>query len=210
MARLRPKLKRKSAKIKRKPGTKLKAPPLSGRPPSDDRWEIFCLEYSKDFNATRAYIKAGYSENGAAASACQLLTNPNIKARIREIVSERKARIKLEGDEILLEIQKLAMSDIRRLINPLTGAVLPVNDWPDDLAPAVAGFEVHEKINPFTGEITGYVKKFKLWDKPKSQELLGKNKKLFGNEDGTNVTVTIVTADEAQVREIHKKIHEDC
>ena len=40
--------------------------------------ERFVEEYLVDLNATRAAIRAGYSENTAAAVGCENLTKPNI------------------------------------------------------------------------------------------------------------------------------------
>lgn len=45
----------------------------------------FCEEYIVDLNGTRAYIRAGYSKNGAEVSASQLLTNPKVSEYIREL-----------------------------------------------------------------------------------------------------------------------------
>lgn len=55
------------------------------------RQEAFCLEYAKCGNATEAYRKAGYNpktEGSANASACQLLRNPKIQARLAELQTE--------------------------------------------------------------------------------------------------------------------------
>lgn len=45
--------------------------------------ELFIIEYAKDFNATQAAIRAGYSPETARAQACRLLTKvgPLIEAR---------------------------------------------------------------------------------------------------------------------------------
>ena len=50
--------------------------------PKQDR---FCREYVKDFNATRAYIAAGYSKNGAKTSGPRMLSRACIQARVKEL-----------------------------------------------------------------------------------------------------------------------------
>lgn len=50
---------------------------------------LFCNEYIIDLNGYAAYIRAGYSPNGAAASASKLQTNPNIRAYIKQKMAER-------------------------------------------------------------------------------------------------------------------------
>lgn len=191
---------------------KIRAPGGEGKHPRDERWEAFIFEYTKDFNATRAYVEAFKATNRdtAKTEGCKLLTNPYVKARVRDLVAERKARLLIQGDELLLKIQEQAIADPRRLFNPETGEVLPVDQWPDDLAGAIASFECREVRHPFTGEITGYVKKVKFWDKPKSQEMLGKNQKLFGDDGGNKVNVTVVTADKEQIKAIMKELQDEC
>lgn len=52
----------------------------------------FVEEYLKDLNATRAYIRAGYSPTGADAGAARLLGNVRVAEAIRvkrEVVSEQ-------------------------------------------------------------------------------------------------------------------------
>lgn len=54
-----------------------------------DRQYKFVLEYCKDFMSTKAYIRAGYSEGGAASGASLLLKNP----KVQEAIEERKAEL---------------------------------------------------------------------------------------------------------------------
>lgn len=44
----------------------------------------FVKLYMQEFNATRAYIGAGYSENGADGNACVLIGKDSIKAAVEE------------------------------------------------------------------------------------------------------------------------------
>lgn len=48
------------------------------------RQERFVFEYCKDFVATRAYVRAGYSEAGAGSGGPKLLENPEVQAAIEE------------------------------------------------------------------------------------------------------------------------------
>ncbi len=71
------------------------------------RQYLFCLEYIKDYNGKRSYIAAGYSENGAAQSASELLTKPNIIACIEELEQERLTAIRCTGNNVLAEIKRI-------------------------------------------------------------------------------------------------------
>lgn len=50
--------------------------------------QLFIREYLKDFNATRAAIRSGYSENSARAIGQENLTKPDIKKEIEDCIKE--------------------------------------------------------------------------------------------------------------------------
>jgi hypothetical protein len=60
----------------------------------NQRHELFAQQIAKGLSATQAYVKAGYSEQGAAQSADRLLRNADLKARIAEIQAELYAATK--------------------------------------------------------------------------------------------------------------------
>jgi phage terminase small subunit len=66
--------------------------------------ERFCQEFVVDLNATQAYIRAGYSENGAAQSAATLLRNPKISARIAEIQARIMQRLEITQETVVRDI----------------------------------------------------------------------------------------------------------
>ena len=73
---------------------------------------IFVAEYIKDFNATQAAIRAGYSEKTAGAIGAENLTKPEIQEAISTAMSERAKRTELTQDYIvsnLMEIVSRAM-----------------------------------------------------------------------------------------------------
>lgn len=87
----------------------------------NDRQTRFVQEYCVDFNATRAYIRAGYSPNGADVSACKLLGDP----RVMEAVEARKVRIaeaaNISAAFVLREWAILATADPRELVHTRVG-----------------------------------------------------------------------------------------
>lgn len=186
-----------ASKAKKKP--KLS---IEGKRAREAKHELFCLEYVKDQNATRAARDVGYSPGSASVIGVRLLAKDRIKARVKKLLEERAARVLLSGDEILLGIKALATSDVRRLFDTETGCFLPMDQWPDDMAVCVASIEIEELFRG-SGKNriwVGYTKKLKLWDKPKSQENLGRNKGLFKDVVESTVEATVVTVDESQVK----------
>lgn len=173
------------------------ANPPKGTKPTDkptrpreltDMQALFVLEYLKDLNATKAAIRAGYSEATAANIGSELLQKTGVADAIGQAMEKRAKRLNLEADRIVRELERLGFSDIRGIFDE-QGGILPPSAWPDELAPAIAGVEVFEE---FEGKgdnrkFVGYTKKVKLWDKPKSLELLAKHRGMLnpkGPEDG--------------------------
>ncbi len=74
--------------------------------------ERFCREYIIDLNATQAYIRVGYKERGADASASRLLGNVKIKDRIAELSLESIDKLEMTAARVLEEIGSIAFHDI--------------------------------------------------------------------------------------------------
>ena len=66
--------------------------------------KAFIAEYLKDFNATQAAIRAGYSEKWAGPNSGKLLKNTKIAAEIKRHLAERA----LSADEVLARISDQA------------------------------------------------------------------------------------------------------
>lgn len=75
-----------------------------------DRQASFCREYVLDFNATQAAIRAGYSKNGAAVQASQLLTNPNVQSHIATLAAKVCDKAEITAEEVLKGIKGIATS----------------------------------------------------------------------------------------------------
>lgn len=78
----------------------------------NDRRERFCQEYVVDYNATQAAIRAGYSPHSARSQASRLLSNDNLRARVRELQAEQTARLCVTADWVvqrLVDVQARAM-----------------------------------------------------------------------------------------------------
>jgi phage terminase small subunit len=70
--------------------------------------EQFCQEFIKDLNALRAAVRAGYGEQHAKKNAWQIVRNPNVSARIAELKAEQTKRTKIEADDILRRLVRIA------------------------------------------------------------------------------------------------------
>lgn len=76
----------------------------------------FVHEYCVDYNATQAYIRAGYSENGASASASVLLADPSIQAAIKVREGELATAANLSPQWVLERWAEIATADPQELM----------------------------------------------------------------------------------------------
>ena len=67
----------------------------------NERHQRFADEYLIDLNATRAAIRAGYSEKTAAAQASRLLKDVNISAYIRQRMGNQQEETIASADEVM-------------------------------------------------------------------------------------------------------------
>jgi len=67
----------------------------------NDKQKAFCREYLVDNNATKALIRAGYSEKGAGVAANKLLKKPLVRAYLEQLRGELlTGREKIINDNI--------------------------------------------------------------------------------------------------------------
>lgn len=145
--------------------------------------KIFADEYLVDLNATRAY-KVAYSrvknEETAAAAGARLLRNVKVVEYVQKRMDERAQRTEITQDRVLQELAKLGFFDIRKLFDD-SGKPLDITGLDDETAACIAGLEV---MDVYEGagedkEFVGYVKKYKLSDKLKALELIGRHLGMF-------------------------------
>jgi phage terminase small subunit len=70
----------------------------------------FCEEYIVDLNGTQAYIRAGYSKNGADVSASQLLGNPRVSEYIKEMNEKVSFRTGVTVEFVINGIKDIAVN----------------------------------------------------------------------------------------------------
>jgi phage terminase small subunit len=165
-------------------------PGKPGRPLLVDR-ELFALQYVARREAKAAYIAAGGKDGkGAANSACLLMKDPVVRARIAELTKDILDNAHATAERTLLELARVGYSDIRKLFDPETGKMLPVHLLDADSAAAISGIEVEERTDRETGEV---VRTFKIrrTDKNQALNVLARHHKLIGAEIDETVGAAI-------------------
>jgi phage terminase small subunit len=165
-------------------------PSLEHRPapaydrPLSARQRRFVEEYVVDCNASAAARRAGYSERAAHSRGRRLLANPEIKGAIREAMDSRSARLKLSADRVLLELARIAFSDIGRIIDWSGDALIvepPGRLSPDDRA-AISEIAVIPGDGP-----RKFAVKVKMHDKQSALRLLARHLRVIGPHAIQNV-----------------------
>lgn len=160
----------------------------------NDRQRLFCREYLKDFNGTQAAIRAGYSPDSAYSIAYDLLKKPEIISEIKTLVGRLLEEQEIQIARILQELYIIALSDITDFF----GREEPwVETDPDTGEEKVDGRkELQMRLKEELGEKTRAIAqieerssrgrsvetKYKLHDKLKAIELIGKYLGMFKEE----------------------------
>lgn len=137
--------------------------------------ERFVQEYLVDLNATAAAKRAGYNEKTAYSMGQRLLKNVEVQSSIQEAQKSLRNRTEITQEMVIRETAKLAFFDVRKMFDK-DGKPLDISQLDDDTAAALVGLDVQDVYNFSEDEkqFIGYVKKYKMADKLKALELLGK------------------------------------
>ncbi len=143
-----------------------------------------------DLNAAQAAIRAGYSKKAAKEIGYDLLTKVHIQSYLSDKQKERSERTQITKDKVLQEYAKLAFLQPSKFFDE-NDRLLPVNKLDEDVAAALAGFEV---IDTMLGdESIQTTKKIKFSDKKGALDSLAKHLGMFNDkQNGSDVSTNIV------------------
>ena len=65
------------------------------------RQELFCLEYTKDLNASQSALRAGYSKKTAPFIGAENLKKPKKEQRIAELMAGRMSKVNIDSNYVL-------------------------------------------------------------------------------------------------------------
>lgn len=136
--------------------------------------EIFAREWLTHFNATKAAIAAGYSRKAATNLGYKALKLPAVQSIIERELKRRFQNYEVTQDQIIKELVKIAFSDVSEFVSwDSDGMVLKPSSQLEEMQTGA----VAEVIESKKGKAKNV--KFRLYDKLKALELLGKYKGLF-------------------------------
>lgn len=149
-----------------------------------NRRELFALHYIQDLNGKRAAIACGYSERSAEVHASRLLRNVKVQDLIQRAMQKRLERLEIKGDDILRKLLEIAYTNLTDLFTEDESGETRLKKI-SELSPAEKACikEIVEEPILFMGQEVGTRRKYKMHDKLKALELIGKHLKLFTDEE---------------------------
>jgi phage terminase small subunit len=148
-----------------------------------NRYERFAREYVIDLNAPRAAIAAGYSEKRAHVTGYQLVANRRVAKIIERLQTQRASKLEIKADRVAEELARLGFSnmmDYMRIDEEGKPTGLDLRNLTRDQAACIQ--EITEDTTGGSGDGERRLilrTKFKLADKAKNLELLGRHLGMF-------------------------------
>lgn len=160
--------------------------------PLDNRERTFLGEYLINLDPKRAAITAGYSETVACSKAYQWVSNSKVKPHlfmaIEKAMALREKRTQITQDRVLKELAKAAFFDIRTLFDD-KGDLVAVHKLKGDTAAAISNIDVTSYMTE--GGDLSTTSKFRILDKLRALELVGRHLKMFTDKIQFNGQLTI-------------------
>ncbi len=150
----------------------------------NDKQKRFCEEYLIDLNATQSAIRAGYSKKTAYSIGDENLRKPEIKDYISKLKNNRSERTEITADMVIQELAKIGFADIKNYFEG-DEAQKDITTLDNKLTAAVSSIKVTESSGKDWSKTT---KEFKLHDKVKALEDLGKHLGVFEKDNKQKTT----------------------
>jgi len=151
-----------------------------------EKQRLFVAEYCKDFNATQAAKRAGYSERTAGQTGHENLKKPEIQDAVREAVEGYLQKAQITTERVFEEYRRVAFSTITGFLSFGPNGVT----WKDSAElteeDAACIAEVSETVSE-----GGRTRRFKLHNKLSALGDLAKIMGMFPKEGAAPVSVNV-------------------
>jgi len=136
----------------------------------------FCDEYLVHFNAFKAAVNAGYSENTARKG--ELLHLPKVQYYLQDAMRKTQSRLQITHDMILSELAKIAFSNMGNYYDEY--AVLkPMNQLTNDEKAAISQYQIMDAMDDH-GQRIGELSKIKLHNKMAALDRIARHLGFYG------------------------------
>ena len=161
-----------------------------------DKQKRFCEEYIIDLNATQAALRAGYCAKTVNPQGSQNLAKLSIQQEIKRLKAERSERTQVKADDVVLELAKVAFSNIEDYLTVDEDGETRLKSFEDierNVLAAIESIKISTTKNKDDSrEYT--TTQFKLHSKLNALEQLGKHLGVYGadNSQRGDKTINIV------------------
>ncbi|OWY05159.1 hypothetical protein B6V75_03225 [Thioclava sp. F1Mire-8] len=169
--------------------------------PLTPKQAAFCAEYIIDLDATKATIRAGYSERTAGQQGYNLLQREDVKAEVQRLMTERAERTKVTADEVINELAAIMRAKVSEIVGYEPG--MTVTDG--DVSVKVERFfnwiaDCINGVQDFATTYQDYLDVNSFIDTVLFMEFVGDldgrhNNRLFATHDGTRWSATVYDLD---------------
>src|SRR5476651_2079285 len=137
----------------------------------------FCDEYLSHFNAFKAAVNSGYSENTSRKGA--LLHVPKIQQYLKEAMNRRSQRLEITHDMILRELSKIAFSNMGNYYDEYA-CLKRMNELTVDEKAAISYYDITE-IQDGEGYRVGTQSRIKLHNKMSALDKIARHLDFYGS-----------------------------
>lgn len=145
-----------------------------------------------EMNGTRAAMKAypAQSYETAAVTSSENLRKPKIVAEIKRRMAPTLKKARMSRERVLSLIDDAINYDVAEAFNE-DGSLKAVRDMPPDVRRQIASIEVEEIRLAKDGPVVGCVKKIKLVDRVRSNDMAARHHKLLTDRVQVDGKVTL-------------------
>lgn len=140
-----------------------------------EKQQRFCEEYLLDLNATKAAIRAGYSESTARSIGCENLTKPDIQEYIADLQAKKAEEHNISHNRIIQELVKVAFGDVKNYFDE-HGRIINISELSNDVSGSIKSVTVFSEKIRSEGEtiVEESMKKIESYDKLKAIDTLNR------------------------------------
>lgn len=158
-----------------------------------DKHQNFVREYLIDLNATKAALRAGYSQKTAYSQGQRLLKNAEIKTAIDSAIVKRSEENNITASMVLKELARIAFSDLTQTLESNSNgegfSVVNLKELPENVRRCIKTIEQKPITTKEDGYIGNAVTKISFYDKMKALDLIGRHLGMWSDmkDAGTNI-----------------------
>lgn len=124
----------------------------------------FIQEYMVDMDATNAFIRAGYSKNGAAQNACILLCKPNIRRIVDMEVAKVSPALEISPERTIKEVARIAYFQPKNLYDT-EGKLISINKLDENTAACIKSIKETRTYPTNKDWDVRVITELTIWDK---------------------------------------------